>query len=357
MSKNTIDDNTILEALQSVNDPEIGRSIVDLGMVNKINRKNGTVKIEIKLTIMGCPLKHRFEEDVTAALMPLEGVDKVELSFIAMKPQERANLTKKMTGRATSEMFDKTKAKHVIGIASGKGGVGKSTVTVNLAYALKDAGYRVGIIDADVYGFSVPRMMGASELPTVIDDAMIPVTKDDIKIMSMGFFINEDQAVLWRGPMLHKTVVQFLTQVYWDNLDFLLIDLPPGTGDITLSIAQTVPDAHMLVVTTPQPAASGVAQRVAELSKKANFKLLGVVENMSYFTAPDGSRQNIFGEGGGRLLSTKLDQPLFGQIPLETKVREGGDMGQPISSNGDSEAAKSFKEITEKILEKLKNNK
>jgi ATP-binding protein involved in chromosome partitioning len=353
MSKSKIDENVILEELKKVNDPELGRSIVDLGMVNKISQKDGTVHIEIKLTIMGCPLKHRFQEDISAALMPLDGVEKVELSFTEMKPQERANLTRRMTGQATSELFDKTKAKYVIGIASGKGGVGKSTVTVNLAYALKNAGYSVGIVDTDVYGFSIPRMMGANDLPTVIDDVMIPVTKDGIKIISMGFFINEDQAVLWRGPLLHKTVVQFLTQVYWDKLDFLLIDLPPGTGDVTLSIAQTVPDAYMLVVTTPQPAASGVAQRVAELSTKANFKLLGVVENMSYFIAPDGSKQYIFGEGGGQKLSVKLNQPLLGQVPLETIVREGGDKGTPVSSDGNGEAADMFRTIAEKIIESL----
>jgi len=353
MSKQKIDENTILEALKKVNDPELGRSIVDLGMVNKISQNDGTVQVEIKLTIAGCPLKHRFQEDVTAALMPLEGIEKVKLSFTEMKPQERSNLTRKMTGQATSELFDKTKAKYVIGIASGKGGVGKSTVTVNLAYALKNAGYSVGIIDADVYGFSIPRMMGVNDIPTVIEDVMIPVAKDGIKIISMGFFINEDQAVLWRGPLLHKTVVQFLTQVYWDKLDFLLIDLPPGTGDVTLSIAQTVPDAYMLVVTTPQPAASGVAQRVADLSTKANFKLLGVIENMSYFIAPDGSKQFIFGEGGGQKLSVKLNQPLLGQIPLETIVREGGDMGKPVSSYGNSEAAKVLNNIAEKIIGKL----
>lgn len=344
-----IDQGKIIEALRKVNDPELGRSIVDLDMVEKIRQDNGTVFVTIKLTIPGCPLKHKFQEDVSAALMPLDGIEKVELDFTAMKPAERNAIAKKITGQAESPVFDDINIKHVIAVASGKGGVGKSTVTANLAFALKNLGYKVGVIDSDVYGFSIPRMMGVEGLPTVIDNAMIPVTKDDIKVVSMGFFINEDQAVLWRGPMLHKTIVQFLTQVYWDKLDYLLIDLPPGTGDITLSISQTVPDANLLIVTTPQPAASGVAQRVAELSTKANFKMLGIIENMAYFASPDGSKQYIFGEGGGKILSTKLNLPLLGQVPLETTIREGGDMGQPVTASGKGEAAKVFVDIAEKV--------
>ncbi len=344
-----IDNDKIVEALRKVNDPELGRSIIDLEMVEKIRQDNGTVHVTIKLTIPGCPLKHKFQEDVSAALMPLDGVEKVELDFTSMKPAERNAIAKKMTGQAESPVFDDMNIKNVIAVASGKGGVGKSTVTTNLAFALKNLGYKVGVIDSDVYGFSIPRMMGAEGLPTVIDNAMIPVLKDGIKIISMGFFINEDQAVLWRGPMLHKTIVQFLTQVYWDKIDYLLIDLPPGTGDITLSISQTVPNANLVLVTTPQPAASGVAQRVAELSTKANFKMLGVIENMSYYQAPDGQKQYIFGEGGGKILSTKLDLPLLGQIPLETSVREGGDMGQPVAQSGKGEASTEFKQIAEKL--------
>ncbi|RKX18864.1 MAG: sodium:proton antiporter, partial [Candidatus Zixiibacteriota bacterium] len=239
---------------------------------------------------------------------------------------------------------------NIIAIASGKGGVGKSTVTVNLAYALKNEGYSVGIIDSDVYGFSIPRMMGVKALPTVIDETMIPVDKDGIKVISMGFFLEEDQAVLWRGPLLHKAVVQFLTQVYWDKLDFLLIDLPPGTGDVTLSISQTVKQAHLLVVTTPQPAASSVAQRVAELSKKANFNLIGVIENMSYFIAPDGSKQYIFGDGGGKFLADKMGTALLGQIPLEQAIREGGDLGKPITDSKGDHASKEFKNIADKLI-------
>ncbi len=352
-----IDEAKIIEALKSVNDPELGRSIVDLGMVDKIDEKDGAVKVTIKLTIAGCPLKHKFQDDVTAALMTIDGIEKVKLDFTTMKPHERAALTKKMTGQASSELFDDAKIKHVIAVASGKGGVGKSTVTVNLAYALKEAGHSVGIIDSDVYGFSIPRMIGSNDLPTVIDETMIPVTKDGIKFISMGSFLDEDQAVLWRGPMLHKTITQFLTQVYWDKLDFLLIDLPPGTGDVTLSISQLVKEANLLVVTTPQPAASVVAQRVGELARKANFKLLGVIENMSYFNAPDGTKQYIFGEGGGSALALKLQQPLLGQVPLETTVREGGDSGKPVSSTGVGEAAKVFRQVAEKIIEKLQNNK
>jgi len=337
--------------------PELGRSIVDLGMVDKIDQKDGTVKVTIKLTIAGCPLKHKFRDDVAVALKAIDGIEKVELDFATMKPQERAALAKKMTGQVSSELFDDAKIKHIIAVASGKGGVGKSTVTVNLAYALKNAGHSVGIIDSDVYGFSIPRMIGSNDLPTVIDETMIPVIKDGIKFISMGSFLEEDQAVLWRGPMLHKTITQFLTQTYWDKLDFLLIDLPPGTGDVTLSISQLVKDANLLVVTTPQPAASVVAQRVGELASKANFKLLGIIENMSYFNAPDGSKQCIFGEGGGKALAAKLQKPLLGQVPLETTVREGSDSGKPISNSGIGEAAKEFKQIANKITEILQNNK
>jgi len=289
-SHTKVSTSAILEVLKGINDPELGRSIVDLGMVNDIQIKDSAVKVTIKLTIDGCPLKHRFREEISSALASLDGIQKVDLEFTSMKPDERLALTRKMTGQVTSDLFDDAKIKHVIAIASGKGGVGKSTVTVNLACALRQAGYSVGIIDSDVYGFSIPRMLGAEGHPTILDETIIPVIKDGIKVISMGFFVDEDQAVIWRGPLLHKAVVQFLTQVFWDKLDFLLIDLPPGTGDVTLSISQTVKEAHLLVVTTPQAAATGVAQRVAELSRKANFKMLGVIENMSYFMASDGSK-------------------------------------------------------------------
>jgi ATP-binding protein involved in chromosome partitioning len=350
----TIDKQKIIEALTPINDPEIGRSIVDLGMVSDISQHNGTVEITIKLTIEGCPLKHKFQEDVTNALMPLAGIEEVKIKFTSMNPQERANLTKKMTGQSASELFDNAKIKNVIAVASGKGGVGKSTVTVNLAYALKNLGYSVGIVDADVYGFSIPRMMGTNDLPTVIDDAMMPVVKDGIKIVSMGFFLEEDQAVIWRGPMLHKTITQFLTQVYWDELDFLLIDLPPGTGDITISIAQIIKGANLLVITTPQPAAVNVAQRVAEMTTKVDLKMLGVIENMSHFADNDGNIQYIFGKGGGQALAEKLKKPLFGQIPLEISIREGGDTGKPVGLSGKGKAADEFKKIAESIIKNYK---
>jgi ATP-binding protein involved in chromosome partitioning len=348
-----INQDDILNALKTVNDPELHRSIVDLGMVGQIEENNGIVKINIKLTVPGCPLKHKIHEDVTAALSKIEGITKVDLEFSYMTPEERMALTGKMTGQSQSPLFDDAKIKHVVAVASGKGGVGKSTVTVNLAYALKNAGFSVGVVDADVYGFSIPRMMGVQTLPTVIDETMIPVIKDGIKVMSMGFFVEEDQAVIWRGPMLHKAIVQFLTQVFWDKLDYLLIDLPPGTGDVTLSISQTINEAQLLVVTTPQPAAANVAQRVGELAKKANFKLLGVVENMSYFIAPDGSHQYIFGNGGGQELATKLQCELFCQVPLDTAIREGGDTGKPVASIKMNKAAKEFELLAEKVNKRL----
>jgi ATP-binding protein involved in chromosome partitioning len=351
--KPQINKDDIMNALKTVNDPELHRSIVDLGMVGQIEENDGKVKINIKLTVPGCPLKHKIHEDVSAALSKIEGITKVDLEFSYMTPEERMALTGKMTGQTKSPLFDDAKVKHIIAVASGKGGVGKSTVTVNLAYALKNAGFSVGVVDADVYGFSIPRMMGVQTLPTVIDETMIPVIKDGIKIMSMGFFVEEDQAVIWRGPMLHKAIVQFLTQVFWDKLDYLLIDLPPGTGDVTLSISQTVKESQLLVVTTPQPAAANVAQRVGELAKKANFKILGVAENMSYFIAPDGSRQYIFGSGGGQELADKLNCELFCQIPLDSVIREGGDSGSPVASLKMNQAAKEFELLAERINNRL----
>jgi ATP-binding protein involved in chromosome partitioning len=351
--KPQIDKDAIMNALKTVNDPELHRSIVDLGMVGQIEEHDGKVKINIKLTIPGCPLKHKIHADITAALASIEGITKVDLEFSYMTPEERMALTGKMTGQTKSALFDDAKIGNIIAVASGKGGVGKSTVTVNLAYSLKNAGYSVGIVDADVYGFSIPRMMGVQTLPTVIDETMIPVIKDGIKVMSMGFFVEEDQAVIWRGPMLHKAIVQFLTQVFWDKLDYLLIDLPPGTGDVTLSISQTVREAQLLVVTTPQAAAANVAQRVAELAKKANFKLLGIAENMSYFIAPDGSYQYIFGSGGGQELADKLGCQLFCQIPLDSAIREGGDSGKPVASLKVSPAVAEFELLAKGINEKL----
>lgn len=351
--KPQINKEDILNALKAVDDPELHRSIVDLGMVGQIEENDGKVKINIKLTVPGCPLKHKIHADVTDALSKVEGITKVDLEFSYMTPEERTALTGKMTGQTQSPIFDDAKVKNIIAVASGKGGVGKSTITVNLAYALKNAGYSVGVIDADVYGFSIPRMMGVQTLPTVIDETMIPVIKDGIKVMSMGFFVEEDQAVIWRGPMLHKAIVQFLTQTFWDKLDFLLIDLPPGTGDVTLSISQTVKESQLLVVTTPQPAAANVAQRVGELAKKANFTILGVVENMSYFIAPDNSRQYIFGQGGGRELADKLGCELFCQIPLDTAIREGGDQGAPVTATKKNQAAQEFELLAEKINKRL----
>jgi len=349
-----VDEKAILEALRKVNDPELNRSIVDLGMVGRIEGSDGNVRVQIKLTVPGCPLKHKIDGDIRAALAVIPDIKEVTVEFSIMSPEERIALTGKISGQSKSPIFDDVRVKNVIAVASGKGGVGKSTVTANLACALKNAGYTVGVVDADVYGFSIPRMMGVNALPTVIDETIIPVIKNGIKIISMGFFVEEDQAVLWRGPMLHKAIVQFLTQVFWDKLDFLLIDLPPGTGDVTLSIAQTIKESHLLIVTTPQPAAAGVAQRVAELSRKANFRILGVVENMSYFVSANGDKQAIFGEGGGQELAQKLNRPLLARIPLETAIREGGDTGIPVTESAKGEGPAIFKSLAEKITKILK---
>lgn len=352
--KSAVDEKTIIEALRKVNDPELNRSIVDLGMVGKIESDSGDIRIHIKLTVPGCPLRHKIDEDIKAAIGSLPEIKSVTTEFSVMTPEERMALTGKMTGQSKSPIFDDARVKNVIAVASGKGGVGKSTVTVNLACALKNAGYSVGVVDADVYGFSIPKMLGVNSLPTVIDETMIPVMKNGIKVISMGFFVEEDQAVLWRGPMLHKAIVQFLTQVFWDRLDFLLIDLPPGTGDVTLSIAQTIKESQLLIVTTPQPAAASVAQRVAELAKKANFRILGIVENMSYFVGSDGKKQHIFGEGGGQELAQKLNQPLLARIPLDIAIREGGDRGIPVTESKLGQGYEQFKNLAEKIAKTLK---
>ncbi len=240
----------------------------------------------------------------------------------------------------------------IIAVNSGKGGVGKSSVTVNLAIALKQLGHDVAILDADVYGFSIPAMLGVDHPPTVIDQMMVPPEAQGIRCISMGFFIDEDQAVIWRGPMLHKALEQFLSDVYWDEPDFLVVDMPPGTGDVSLSMAQYLPRAEIYVVTTPQAAAQRVAQRTAAMAKKLNLPVRGVIENMSWFSGDDGKRYELFGAGGGQLLADDIDAPLLGQIPLVTALREGGDSGLPITvTDPDGEAAVAFQNLAKRIVE------
>jgi ATP-binding protein involved in chromosome partitioning len=321
-------------ALRNVLDPEIGKPIEDVGMLKDIQVEGGTVRVYVLLTTAGCPLKDRINSDVTGALKPLEGVERVEVILGEMNDQQRGELVGKLrggAGPAEQPQFFTDGTTSVIAVASGKGGVGKSSVTVNLAAALAAEGHRVGVVDVDVWGFSIPRMLGVSGRPVGYNNMIYPLQGHGVKVISMGFFVPEETPVIWRGPMLHKAVQQFLGDVYWGELDFLLADLPPGTGDVSLSMAQFLPGAQMLVVTTPQDAARKVAERAGKMAAQVRQSVVGVIENMSFFVCPHcGERTNIFGEGGGAEAAATLGVPLLGQIPLTPALRAGSDSGMPI---------------------------
>jgi len=358
----TLTPDTVLEALRPVQDPEIQRSIVDLDMVRGIRINGGEISVGVALTVAGCPLRTEITNRVTAAVSALPGVDRVDVELTVMTDDERATLREKLQGGSTdghrpeamghaaglavpaTSVGPRTR---VIGIASGKGGVGKSTVTVNLAVALVRAGRSVGLLDADVYGFSIPKMLGIEQEPVQIDGMIIPPLGFGVKCISVGMLVeSDDTPVMWRGPMLHKLLEEFLTKVLWDAPDYLLFDMPPGTGDVALSMHNYLPQAELIVVTTPQPAAQRVAQRSASMAAKIDTPVLGVVENMAWFTGDDGHRYELFGRGGGAELAAKLDVPLIAQVPLVPAVRDGGDVGFPIvASDPDSEAAQAFGSI------------
>ncbi len=365
----------IIEALRPVEDPELRRSIVDLGMVRSVALDDdGVVDVQIALTVAGCPLRNEITSRVTAAVAPLPGVNRVALDFTVMTDQEREAVRIMVHGDPGSSAGQGQAHGHAEGrkvpfsepgsktrpllISSGKGGVGKSSVTVNLAVALAQQGYSVGIVDADIYGFSVPRMLGADRDPVVIDQMLVPPESHGVRCISIGYFVPEGQAVVWRGPMLHKALEQFLTDVFWDEPDFLLVDMPPGTGDIALSLSQYLPRAEVYVVTTPQPAAQKVAALSAAMAAKVNMTVKGVIENMSWFTGDDGKRYEIFGSGGGQELADQLGVPLLGRLPLVPELREGGDDGIPITvADPDSESAQLFHEIARRIAVELKSKK
>ncbi|MGZ4124825.1 MAG: Mrp/NBP35 family ATP-binding protein [Actinomycetota bacterium] len=331
----TVTEDQVREALRSVLDPEIGRPIEDLGMLEQIEVEGEMVRVHVLLTIAGCPLQERITSDVNAALAPL-GVPRVDVRMRPMSEEQRAALVGKLRGGENGapqqqRSFFADGKTSVIAVASGKGGVGKSSVTVNIAAALAAEGHRVGILDADVWGFSVPRMLGVHGQPVGFNDMIMPLEGNGVKVISMGFFVPEEQPVIWRGPMLHKAIEQFLGDVYWGDLDFLLCDLPPGTGDVSISLASFLPGASMLVVTTPQEAARKVAERAGKMAERTNLRPIGVVENMSWFVCPHcGERTSIFGDGGGQEAADTLGVPLMGQIPIEPRLREGGDEGRPI---------------------------
>jgi ATP-binding protein involved in chromosome partitioning len=360
----------VIDALRPVQDPELHRSIVDLGMVKGVAIEGGAVQVQIALTVPGCPLRAEITNRVTAAVSALEGVDRVDVGFGVMTDEERAAVREQLHGNPAATagsqpahghaqgraipFADPANRTRVLLIASGKGGVGKSSVTTNLSIALAQRGRSVGIIDADVWGFSIPRMLGVESSPVVIDSMLVPPETHGVRAISMGFFAEEDQPVIWRGPMLHKALEQFLTDVYWDDPDFLVIDLPPGTGDVSISLAQYLPKAEVYVVTTPQPAAQKVAQRAGFMARKVNLGVKGVIENMSWFTGDDGHRYELFGAGGGHELADLLDVPLLGQVPLVPELRAGSDEGEPIQAvDPGSEAGKAFAEIARRIDEEL----
>ncbi len=327
----------VREALRSVLDPEIGRPIEDIGMLRGIAIDGGTVRVDVLITIEGCPLKDRITNDVTAAVKPLEGVERVTVDLSPMTQEQRETLVQQLRGGATpSAQHQPSKisfpvSTSIVAVASGKGGVGKSSVTVNLACALAAEGHRVGILDADVWGFSIPRMLGVQGKPVGFNDMILPLEGHGVKVISMGFFVPEETPVIWRGPMLHKAIEQFLGDVYWGDLDFLLCDLPPGTGDVSISLASFIPGASMLVVTTPQEAARKVAERAGKMAERTDLRPIGVVENMSYYVCPHcGERDDIFGTGGGQEAADTLSVPLIAQVPLVPALRAGGDTGAPI---------------------------
>jgi len=339
----------IMQALGEVMDPELHRSLTELKMVDEVQVDGSTANIKIKLTIPGCPMKAKIKSDVVSKVQELPEIESVNVEFSSMNDQERASLQQKVMPVQSKEQPTYDHIKNVIAVCSGKGGVGKSTITANLAVTLSRKGYTVGLLDADVYGFSIPRMMGVNQQkPTAVGDMLIPIERDGVKIISMGFFVPDDGAVVWRGPLLHKAITQFIDDVAWGELDYLLIDLPPGTGDVTISIAQKLTKSKLLIVTTPQISAYNVAARVGAMAEKTNLQVLGVVENMSYFETANGAKEFIFGEGGGKVLADNLKVDLFAQIPLITAIREGADQGAPYSTGEDG--SKLFMELVEKLI-------
>lgn len=330
----------LIAALSTVDDPEIRKPITELGMVESVSvDESGRVALTILLTVAACPLKDTLTRDSTAALMKVPGVTAVDVTLGVMSDEQRGALRQQLRGGAPEKEIPFAKAgslTRVYAVASGKGGVGKSSVTANLAAAMAASGLRVGVVDADIYGFSIPRMLGVEHRPTQVDDMIMPPVAHDVKVISIGMFVPGNQPVVWRGPMLHRALQQFLADVFWGDLDVLLVDLPPGTGDIAISIAQLIPTAEILVVTTPQQAAAEVAERAGSIALQTHQRVVGVVENMSWLELPDGSRQEIFGSGGGQQVAESLTRsigaevPLLGQIPLDVRLREGADSGSPV---------------------------
>ena len=358
-------------ALAAVEEPELRRSIVELGMVQGVAVDGKTAVVAIAVPLPGDESRAELRRRIIETVGQVEGIERVDVDVRDMTETELVALGRLLKGVAHPpapsnplQVVDASQAQQpaprinpftdartrVLAVSSGKGGVGKSSVTTNLSVALADRGLRVAAVDADVWGFSMPRMLGITAPPGLIDDVIVPPEANGVRLISMGFFAREDQAVIWRGPMLHKALEQFLTDVYWGELDYLIVDMPPGTGDISLSIAQFLPRAEVLVVTTPQPAAQRVAVRAAAMAEKVELQVIGVVENMSWFTGDDGTRYELFGAGGGEELANELNVPLLAQIPLVPELREGGDVGRPIVTvDPDGEVGQVFRSLAERL--------
>ena len=346
----------VLEVLAGVEDPEIKKPITELGMVRDVViGADGRVVVGVFLTVSGCPLKETITREVTAAVTRLDGVTSVLVELDVMSDEQRKGLREQLRGGQGERevpFANPGSLTRVYCIASGKGGVGKSSVTVNLAAAMAADGLRVGVVDADVYGFSIPRMLGVEQRPTQVDEMILPPLAHGVKVISIGMFVPNNQPVVWRGPMLHRALQQFLSDVFWGDLDVLLLDLPPGTGDIAISTAQLVPSAEILVVTTPQRAAAEVAERAGSIALQTHQHIVGVVENMSWLEQPDGSRTELFGSGGGQAVADSLTRsmgapvPLLAQVPIDVLLRESGDNGTPVVlSHPDSAAAVALRAV------------
>jgi ATP-binding protein involved in chromosome partitioning len=368
-------------ALNAIVEPELGLALGELGLLRSVGQKRRRARIELALPVAAWPGADELADEVHRVALSVPGVEEIEFDVAVMSDDERATLRRRLradmlggsAGAGQAEEADEPQPAHaghghapgaeplpaflspesktrVIGVSSGKGGVGKSTVTVNLAVALAQDGYDVGLLDADVYGFSVPKMLGTQHDPVVLGDIVLPTSAHGVRCLSMGYFVPDDQPVIWRGPMLHKAIQQFLTDAYWGLPDFVLVDMPPGTGDVALTLAEVMPRAEIIVVTTPQPAAQRVAQRSAFAARRLKLSVRGVVENMSWFTGDDGTRYEIFGSGGGESLAADLGVPLLGRVPLVSAVRLGGDEGNPVAAaDPRSETAQAFQEIAGKL--------
>lgn len=355
----TITEADVRKALARVDDPEIGKPITELGMVKSVEVDGNDIDVEIYLTIAGCPMRNTIESNTRAAVEEIDGAGKVNVTLDVMSDEQRRELRTQLRGNNPDPIIpfaQPDSTTRVYAVASGKGGVGKSSMTVNLAAALSEKGLRVGVLDADIYGHSIPGLLGSTQAPTVVDDMIMPPISHGIKHISIGQFVEGNAPVVWRGPMLHRAIQQFLADVFWGDLDILLMDLPPGTGDVALSVAQLLPNAELLIVTTPQAAAAEVAERAGSITQQTRQRVAGVIENMSAMVMPDGSVMDVFGSGGGQIVAERLsvltgsEVPLLGHIPLDPSMRVHGDEGTPVVfAKPDNPSSKAVKEIADKL--------